>query len=167
MQRYKTLPPVPEKLNGSTVLVRMIDGLGFCYRVATEGLTENEFHFRPVEDSMSIFEVNRHIYQLILWVTKAFNTDLKSNKTLDTFTDYRNATLEICHNLRTIIAAMSEAEIQTKTIYLKRSEQQLPIFNIINGPVADALTHVGQINSWRRMAGNPVAKVSPLTGKAY
>jgi len=156
MTRYETLPPIPEKLNGSTVLVRMIDGLGFRYRVATEGLTENEFHFRPIEGSMILF-----------WITKAFNANLKTDATLNTFDDYRNATLEICHNLRTIIAAMSEAEIETKTLYLKRLDKGLPIFNIINGPVADALTHVGQINSWRRMAGNPVSKVSPLTGEAY
>jgi hypothetical protein len=39
-----------------------------------------------------------------------------------------------------------------------------PIWYLINGPLADALTHVGQINAWRRLAGNPCPKVSVFLG---
>jgi len=37
--------------------------------------------------------------------------------------------------------------------------------DIINGPLADALTHVGQINSFRRINGNPCKKVNVFNGK--
>ncbi|MCK5671198.1 hypothetical protein KAI10_07435, partial [Candidatus Bathyarchaeota archaeon] len=35
-------------------------------------------------------------------------------------------------------------------------EREFPVWNLINGPLSDALTHVGQIASWRRMNGNPI-----------
>mgnify|MGYP006092578213 FL=1 len=36
--------------------------------------------------------------------------------------------------------------------------RKLPFWYWINGPLSDALTHVGQINSWRIIAGNPQLK---------
>jgi hypothetical protein len=36
---------------------------------------------------------------------------------------------------------------------------------LINGPIADALTHIGQIVSWRRINGNPQPSgVNPFKG---
>ena len=40
----------------------------------------------------------------------------------------------------------------------KNTSRKLPFWYWINGPLADALTHVGQITSWRRIAGNPQLK---------
>jgi hypothetical protein len=40
-----------------------------------------------------------------------------------------------------------------------------PLWNIINGPVSDALTHVGQINSFRRLNGNPVPRANVFLGR--
>jgi hypothetical protein len=39
-----------------------------------------------------------------------------------------------------------------------------PFWHIINGPISDALSHVGQINSFRRLAGNPTPKANVFTG---
>jgi hypothetical protein len=33
-----------------------------------------------------------------------------------------------------------------------------PIWNLINGPLSDVLYHTGQIVSFRRTSGNPIAK---------
>ena len=42
----------------------------------------------------------------------------------------------------------------------------LPIWNLINGPVADGLHHVGQIGTYRRASGNPMeAGVNVMIGK--
>jgi hypothetical protein len=38
--------------------------------------------------------------------------------------------------------------------------QPLTIEQIVQGPLADAMTHVGQLYTLRRMAGSPVAKES-------
>lgn len=41
-----------------------------------------------------------------------------------------------------------------------------PIWNLINGPLEDALWHVGQVVSFRRSSGNPVhSKLDVMTGK--
>ena len=41
-----------------------------------------------------------------------------------------------------------------------------PFWNAINGPVADALSHVGQVVSYRRAAGNPIdPQVNVFLGK--
>jgi hypothetical protein len=36
---------------------------------------------------------------------------------------------------------------------------------MINGPISDALTHVGQVNSFRRLSGNPVSPANVFSGE--
>lgn len=48
----------------------------------------------------------------------------------------------------------------------KEGRTELPIWNLINGPIADAIWHVGQVVSFRRASGNPFnAKVNLMMGK--
>lgn len=43
---------------------------------------------------------------------------------------------------------------------------QYPFWNLINGPIADALWHCGQVVSFRRASGNPLnPNVSLFSGK--
>ncbi|MHC4608217.1 MAG: hypothetical protein ACYTAF_15010 [Planctomycetota bacterium] len=42
--------------------------------------------------------------------------------------------------------------------------RDLPFWNLINGPISDALTHVGQINALRRQAGKPAAGANVFLG---
>ena len=39
-----------------------------------------------------------------------------------------------------------------------------PFWHMVNGPLADALTHVGQINTFRRLAGNPCPEANVFKG---
>ena len=39
-----------------------------------------------------------------------------------------------------------------------KTENSYPFFYLLNGPIADALTHVGQVISFRRTSGNPIPK---------
>lgn len=42
----------------------------------------------------------------------------------------------------------------------------VPFYNLINGPIADAIWHTGQLASFRRSSGNPInSKVNHFTGK--
>jgi hypothetical protein len=44
--------------------------------------------------------------------------------------------------------------------------REFPFWNILNGPVDDALWHVGQVITFRRSSGNPYNnKASVFTGK--
>jgi len=55
--------------------------------------------------------------------------------------------------------AMSDGDLEKLRIRDK------PFWNLINGPLSDALTHTGRINSFRRLAGNPVAGANVFTGE--
>jgi len=45
------------------------------------------------------------------------------------------------------------------------NKSEFPFWNLINGPISDALWHVGQVVSFRRGSGNPLPNgVNVLTG---
>ena len=45
---YYEIPDYPEKYNQGTVVARMIDGLGFRYYWATEGLRAEDLNLNPI-----------------------------------------------------------------------------------------------------------------------
>jgi hypothetical protein len=71
----------------------------------------------------------------------------------------RREALRIIHGLRETLLAMSDEDLE------KLSIRDKPFWNLINGPFSDALTHTGQINSFRRLAGNPVAGANVFLGE--
>lgn len=70
---YYRIPEAPSSMSASNVLVRLLDGLGFRYRWATEGLTEDDMGFQPCSSSMSVSELLAHIHGL-LQVSEGFIT---------------------------------------------------------------------------------------------
>jgi hypothetical protein len=51
-------------------------------------------------------------------------------------------------------------------VQLSKSTSEYPFWSLINGPIADALWHVGQVVSLRRASGNPFPEgISLLQGK--
>jgi len=165
MQFYQTLPSPPKKISNGAIIARLIDGLGFRFFTATDNLTENEFDFRPVEGSMNMTELLKHMYHVLKWGQLAFDSKAIKRDDLNSFEDYRNEILKSCENFRNRVLEMSDEEISKVSIYRKRNDTHYSFWYIINGPIADVLTHVGQIASWRRMAGNPIEKVSPFNGE--
>lgn len=67
MDLFYEIPDYPENVSGTSVLVRLIDGLGFRFRWSTEGMDEDDYRFRPSPDCMSIEELVRHIWGLVNW----------------------------------------------------------------------------------------------------
>ena len=49
---YYEIPDYPSAYNASTVVARMIDGLGFRYYWATEGLREEDLNYKDVKERM-------------------------------------------------------------------------------------------------------------------
>ncbi len=145
---YSSLPPVPTEISTTNVLSRMIDGLGFRYRWATEDLTEENLQFRPVESSMSIQEVMVHIYDLAYSTNRIFGGEVEKDNSIN---QIRERTLQLITALSKRLLMMDDRQFES----LVTKEARYPFWYWLNGPVADALTHVGQITSWRRMAGNP------------
>jgi len=116
---------------------------------------------------MNIEEVNTHIFHLCRGSAKSLGVDLNDKYDIENFTSTRAAILDLLHHTSKHLEKLSDDELRSKDIYLKRTDTTYSFWYLINGFLADALTHVGQINSWRRMAGNPVARISPFTGESY
>ena len=154
---YYHIPDPPDTVSGASVLARAVDGLGFRFRWATEGLRESDYTFRPDEQCMSIREQTEHIWGLVNWIILSLTGDGKDRP--DTFALIRKSVLEMIVDLRELLLSMSDNELKNARIH------DHSFWHFINGPVADALTHVGQINVLRRLAGNPTPDVNVFTGK--
>ena len=68
---------------------------------------------------------------------------------------------------QTLLNFKAASEILQKTDDISNYDnQRFPFWNIINGPISDALWHCGQVVLLRRASGNPFnSKVSVFSGK--
>ena len=165
---YYEIPVYPENYYQGTVAARMIDGLGFRFYWATERLRDVDLKFKPNEEARTTEETVDHILGLS---TVIINSTLKKVNTKNdfsklTFAEKRKMTLD---NLKTAADILrSSKDLNEFSIIFKNENgtTELPFWNMINGPIADALWHCGQIVSFRRSSGNPYnSKASVLTGK--
>ncbi len=156
MDLFYEIPEYPDEVSGTSVLVRLLDGLGFRFRWSTEGLGEEDYEFRPAPDCMSIKELVRHVWRLVNWVCQSMQ--LNKFRKQDDISLVRKSVLEMTRALREALLSTSDEELVAIQI------REKPFWYIINGPIADALTHVGQINSFRRLAGNPTPKANVFRG---
>jgi len=65
MGQYYVIPEYPERVTAVCILTRLLDGLGFRFHWATEGLRPEDYSFRPGPDTMSVSELVRHIWGLV------------------------------------------------------------------------------------------------------
>jgi len=157
MSLYHRIPPYPDRVSGATVLIRLLDGLGFRFRWSTEGLRLEDYKFRPGPDVLSIEELVNHIWGLVNWVCLSFQVE--GFRKEDDVVRVREDVLKMIDALREAVGSMSDEELGRLTISGR------PFWHIVNGPISDSLTHVGQINSFRRLAGNPTQQANVFTGQ--
>lgn len=155
---YYTIPDTPNKISASTTIARFVDGLGFRYRWATEGLTSNEIEFIPVEGSRGMLDIIRHIYNLAHYANWTFGGTIRYNRTAESFAELRVNTLILYADLSMRLKNMDDSELEKFDFTRVNNNEPYSFWYMLNGPIADALTHVGQITSWRRIAGNPQPK---------
>ncbi len=163
---FRSLPPGPETATGSAVLVRLVEGTGFRFTWATEGLRETDLTCRPTPQTMSIAELAAHVCDLVTWVAIAAGAvpaDTKPPDSPPPFASVRQRVLEVLALLRARLADMSDGEIGAIRIGSRAGPVPWP--HIVNGPLADALTHIGQINVIRRWSGNPAPKANVFLGR--
>jgi hypothetical protein len=153
---YARIPDYPGEVCSSAILARLIDGLGFRFRWASEDLGEKEARFRPSPESMNILEITGHVWGLVNWITISI-TDRKPERPTG-FPALRASVLALLVELRRDIAAKDDDALRACTL------EGNPFWHLINGPLSDALTHVGQINAFRRLAGNPTPKANVFRG---
>jgi hypothetical protein len=152
---FDDISKTPNDLTATNTLLRMVEGLAFRYRWATENLSEENIKFKPHPTSMSIEEVNAHIFDLVDSTNRVFGGEKQNKDSLNSFHKLRIKSLNILADLSERLKEMSDEDLSEIE---KNTSRKLPFWYWINGPLADALTHVGQITSWRRIAGNPQLK---------
>ncbi len=166
---YATIPAASENYTAGTVVSRMIDGLGFRYYWATEGLTGEDLKYKPSEEGRSIAETIDHIYGLsmvILNSARKVPNDRTVEQEKPTEDDLRAMTLANLKMASDLIKASGNLA-EHKIIFVnQKGTSEFPFWNLINGPIEDAVWHAGQIVMMRRSAGNPFnSKASMFTGK--
>lgn len=156
---YYEIPEHPENYTAGTVAARMVDGLGFRYYWATEGLRSEDLAYKPSDTGRTSAETVDHILGLSNFI---LNSVSKQGKKKDqenlSFEDKRKQTLLNFKKISDILRTMDDVS--------QFDNDRFPFWNIINGPIADALWHCGQIVMLRRASGNPFnSKVGVFTGK--
>jgi hypothetical protein len=144
----------------------MADGIGFRYLWATEGIKESRLSFKPNSDCMSLGELLAHVLELLTWVAE--NVGITPRYDLLKSGDFGvicRRTQELAAELSARFKQMGDEEVAACTIKTSRGET-LPVWHMVNGPLSDSLTHIGQILSWRRIAGFPAAQADVFRGLA-
>lgn len=168
---YYQIPDYPERYTAESVAARLIDGLGFRYYWATEGLRPEDLAFKPNEEARTSGETIEHILGLSEVVANAVRQLPNKRDGEDTaalsFEDMRRQTLE---NLKTAsdMLKSGNTRLEDCTLVFENGDRrsEYPFWNNLNGPIADALWHTGQVVSFRRSSGNPFnSKVSVFQGK--
>lgn len=168
---YRELPKPPEHYNSGTVAARMLDGLGFRFYWATEGLRESDLAFKPGEDARTSLETIEHIFgmsYIILNVAEKKATHFPQPDENLSFAQIRETTLRNIQKASAIIAKADLDDLaQHPMIFESNSgSAEYPFWNLVNGPISDCLWHVGQVVTFRRSSGNPFnSKVSVLSGQ--
>lgn len=168
---YREIPAYPESYTAESVVARMIDGLGFRFYWATEGLRPEDLAFRPTPEARTSEETIDHILGLSTIVLNALKDvpNVRSGEETSplTFEVKRKKTLEMLQEASNLLQ-QADTKIKDHTMVFQNgaNKTEFPFWNLINGPIADALWHVGQVVSFRRSSGNPFnGKASVLTGK--
>ena len=147
----------------------MIDGLGFRYYWATEGLRVEDLDYEPGQRVRSSSKLIDHIYDLSkVLINAATNTvnDRTAKESSLTFEEKRVKTLKNFGKASEIIGK-SEDVSEFKIVFKnEESTNAYPFWNNINGPISDAIWHAGQVALLRRASGNPFnGKANVFTGK--
>ncbi len=168
---FKSIPEYPENYKSGNTIVRMIQGLGYRYYWATEGLRSEDLKYRPSSDAMSAYETLEHIYGLAETINKATSGEVnyRPYKNIpEDFSSIRAGTLDNLKEAANRFFDKSSDEISSMEIIFESNEKKstFPLWNLINGQISDAIYHTGQIVSFRRTTGNPIKKgVNVFIGK--
>lgn len=154
---YYEIPDYPSSYSAENVVARMVDGLGFRYYWGSADLTESDLKFQPSDSARSTLETLEHIYVLTEILAKAVNEEAYSGVAIDgmSYNEIRTATLINIQQASEKLKSSNDGSLEKYEMIFKSSGSEYPFWNLLNGPIADAINHVGQVISLRRTNGNP------------
>jgi len=156
---YYEIPEHADSYTAGSVASRMLDGLGFRYYWATEGLRVEDLAYKPSESGRTSAETFDHLLGLSNFILNSILTEKSSDSTeVLTFIEKRKQTLLNIKKASEILRTIDDVS--------QFDNDRFPFWNIINGPTSDALWHCGQVVMLRRASGNPFnSKVNVFSGK--
>jgi len=168
---YHDIESYPDSYTPENVAARIVDGLGFRYYWATEGLREEDLAYKPSEEGRTTAETLDHILGLSFTILNAPQSKPNTYQDLSglSWEEKRKLTLENIYNASQLLKNANEGDIENMKAIFGQGENtsEYPFWNMLNGPISDAIYHVGQVVSFRRSSGNPIPSgVRMLTGKA-
>jgi len=169
---YYQIPDYPEKYTPGTVAARVVDGLGFRYYWATEGLRAIDLSFKPSVDARTSEQTLQHIHEMsfnLVNATKMIPSEGSKINSEIPFDQLRKETLLNIQEASNILKANGDKGLEAFDLIFKGEDYEVkyPFWNLLNGPISDCLWHVGQVISFRRSSGNPFnSNMSVLNGKA-
>jgi len=166
---YYEIPDYPETYTAGSVVSRMIDGLGFRYYWATEALKKEDLIYKPSENGRTCEETLEHIYSLSKVIVNSTTNTPNDRSIVEEELDFEAKRKQTLENFKkaSIILRNSKDLTDLKLIFKgSQGTNEFPFWNNINGPIADAIWHTGQVVLLRRASGNPFnSKASVFTGK--
>ena len=156
---YYEIPEHADSYTAGSAASRMLDGLGFRYYWATEGLRVEDLAYKPSESGRTSAETIDHLLGLSNFILNSISTEKSSDSTeVLTFIEKRKQTLLNIKKASEILRTIDDIS--------QFDNDRFPFWNIINGPISDALWHCGQVVMLRRASGNPFnSKVNVFSGK--
>ena len=167
---FYEIPPDPKSFSAGTVAARVIDGLGYRYYWATEGLRAQDLAYKPSVEARTAEETVAHIYEMSILILNATTKTANvpgQDKPLP-FAEMRKVTLSNLWIARTNLLTATDEQLKEFNFIFKTTTQSVvyPFWNMINGPIEDCIWHVGQLVSFRRSSGNPFnSKAEMFTGR--
>ena len=166
---YASIPEASENYTAGAIVSRMIDGLGFRFYWASEGLTADNLNYEPGNEGRSIDQTLDHILGLsTVILNSAKNVPNDRTVTAEKLKgdERRQKILENLKEASEQYAASTDMSAHTIIFKTAKGSSTFPLWNNINGPIEDAVWHAGQIVVLRRSAGNPInPKVNVFLGK--
>ncbi len=166
---YYEIPEASENYTAGSVAARMIDGLGFRYYWATEGLRVEDLNYEPGQRVRSSSQIINHIYSLSKVIVNAATKTVNDRTVKEvelSFEEQRKSTLENFQKASKILSQSADLSEFNVVFKSEKGTSTYPFWNNINGPIADAIWHAGQVTLLRRASGNPFnGKANVFTGK--
>ncbi len=165
------IPAAPENSSAGNIIARMVQGLGYRYYWASKNLRIEDLQYRPTIEASSTFETLEHIYGLAEVIRNSATSSPSIRPVKSPPKDYtvlREKTLEYLEQANALFLNKTQEEVAQMQLVFQRGNDlyHYPIWNLLNGPLADAIYHTGQVVSFRRTSGNPIQKgVNVFTGK--
>jgi len=159
---YHEIPDAPKDYSAESVAARMIDGLGYRYFWATEDLRDEDLTYKASETNRTTAETIDHVLGLSKTILNgvAKRPNVRGGGAKKEELDFKEKRKRTLENFKAAsdLLRKKDAKVSDMKIVFQRGENksEFPFWNMINGPIADALWHAGQIVGNRRASGNPL-----------